>query len=480
MGKKRKFKKSEWNMSAEEQEQLADVLYELEQGGDSSGTVLDMMKIKTPGRTMGVESAVLYDKVKELKESNPDTYGTSDDGSISYSDFASGKVPKEKSTLVPPSKKKESTEAKPSDNYGVFIKMSPLTNIFRRISVEDGVTSTPIYLPALHSYKVDLSEISKSDVIETIECLIRHIVLLSHPMAIFTGEEFFEHPVISRLNDFDKKKFKFFYFTPSIEGGEETTYISCYYVKYDSFMKLAEFMKNIPLENLFAVYIMIAKVCSYVSRVFLMEDEEYVDTFKKSSLNQTALFTDLLKNDKMTDMDLDPVDPDTLTSFVDDAFGIRNDMFDWLDNNVADYEDLLDDEEDDDDEDEEEAGLEGEDLMKNALKEDDYKEPSGFSSVEQFFEENPDKLKELDEASGNGSDEAEDEESSEEEEDSDEKKRLQAANERYAQITEKYQNSCEEKVTNESNDGNDGKRRDIEKVDATSETGDIIVKKHHR
>ena len=471
MGKNKKKLKntSTWNMSLEDQERLADMLYDLERGKDTGGSVLDMMNIKTPSRTMGVESDVLLEKTRELLANNPDSYGnvTEDDG-INYTDYVNGNASKPNGrevTLATVKKEKGREETvtvkNDSKRNGVYVNLSNISNIFRRLSIEDGVTSTPIYLPALHNFKVDLSDMPKDDVIETIDLLINHIVLLSHPMAIITDEEYAEIGLISKIKNYDTNKFRFFFFTPSVEEEEEeTTYVSCYYVDYASFIKLAEFMKEIPLENLFAVYIMIARVCSSVSRVFLMEDSTYVKVFEQSSYNQKEQFLSLLANDEGTELSEEDVADEIIFSRVRDAFGTRNDMFDWLDDNVEDEKygsDIFDDEDDDDGEEE----LEGESLMKHAIKEDDKVEETGPSSIEKFFDENPEKLAELDEISGYASNSNE---------------ALVKAEERYHQVQQKVSQGNDTPVTPVVTK--------IDKIDPSEDKnnteGDMIVPVRHK
>lgn len=493
MGKKNKnkIKSSNWEVSSVDQEELADKLYEMERGNGGSVIGLLSPKDRMDG---GFEDDFIYGKALEVLQNNPDAYGdynnfpeekeytealmeaqsTSNEGVLSLTN---------KPTTVPPAKMRQvgsntmprnvtPTSPVKDERVGVRVIVDEFTKQFRRIKIDDGITSTPIYLPAFSNFIVDLSAFTKSDISDTINMLINHITLLSHPFAVFKMDDFSSTDSLVNTVRYNKSKFKFFVFPVIDTDGSQEDYVACYYIDLDSFRDLNEYMSNVPLENLFAVYIMSAKICSSTSRVFMIEDGEYIKVFESSPYNKQKEFLKFFENDKDT---IIQEGGDTVIA-LSNAFEARNIMFDWIDDNVGDFEEDNDEDEEETEEDYEEESpqLEGEALMQNAVTHDDYVETDEKSPIEEFFDKNPEKLEELDKISNNNN---------EEELEMDE--RYQEANKRYEDLKKNIQNKNEsdssvpdeKKVPEESVEPVPA----VKPVKATeSESGDIIIDKVYK
>ena len=278
MGKKKKIKNNNWNLSPEQQENFAEELYRKEVNGitqeKEGDTEIPILSDINNFIRKGAVTNVTLNK----KEETPTTHLNKE--ILTIHDFDKEIVKEFK-----PTTEVNEQPAIDESNYRKITWVTKGLSDIYRIVLNDGVSPTSFSLEAgLQQDLLDM-EIDDDTTCEYWSKLLTYIISLKHPTAMFKkdeinkGNEFDFSNVIS----FDSDKFMFV---------DTENYLLAYRLDEQSFDDLEKLFEVCEYDNreLLKIGVSLAYVCSAIMQAFFIEDEWYLAEFYESLFNQKELF----------------------------------------------------------------------------------------------------------------------------------------------------------------------------------------------
>ena len=169
--------------------------------------------------------------------------------------------------------------------------------------VNDGIVSSVLSMPVIAAQEINESYASSLDsdfIYEKIALLMKYIITLKHPTAVFDVDEFYGNNSeykFDRVKSYDKSKFKFFY---------HDSWVYCYVVDAESIDEVNDVLEksiaNKDLMNYLRFFAALSYACGSLNGAFFVEDEEFISRYYKSSHNHKEDFVKLFASDEETVM----------------------------------------------------------------------------------------------------------------------------------------------------------------------------------
>jgi hypothetical protein len=273
----KKKHKGLWDFTAEEQQEAAEQMAQLE---DKKLSIFDLGKgaeapISESGFTKDLESIIYRDI---LGSSNQPIA-----------------IPNAGMSIVADSKPEVQTEVKefiPStaeSTDGIHVDINRRLN---RLTIDDGVSPTTLSIDYINLIEIS-GDYDDSDAAQIISLLYYYIISCKHPFAVISNIEF--ESKFKKYKSFNENKFIFI----AIDGGQ-----CLYYIEEEDVRKLTTLpdIYHMNTESTLQFYTALAYNAGATHNIFFIDDDEYISRYKSylESIRSVDDYIKLMDNDKDT------------------------------------------------------------------------------------------------------------------------------------------------------------------------------------
>ena len=379
MGKKKKKQRDSWDLTAEEQMELADAFYEAEKKGQLLKLNKDgkASKFTENGLEPGIEELIHQRLVASEHKNDENLTNNTNDESETFDESVDDFDNDEESENVESYDEDDSEDDELSDQVTTPVSINTSNQIkFRfiedlnRLIIDDGLAPTSISIDYVHSTAIKDMEYDDDYTGETVSLLYYFILSTKHPYMILTKEEFVN--VFRNVAEYDVRHITL------MEINEK--YVAVYLVDKDTKEVLLDKIPEIYEFNnkeMLQYMITIAVKSGAIHESFFYDQETYIEKFIDYTKSYTNLddLTLLLNNsdtkffddsedistrtyetltEDLTVLDFESLREETVSVF-EDTIDLSNDEnineeIDDLDEENEDFDDLLDSDDDEVDE----------------------------------------------------------------------------------------------------------------------------------
>ena len=332
MGKKKKKQRDSWDLTAEEQMELADAFYEAEKKGqllklDKDGKA---SKFTENGLEPGIEELIHQRLVASEHKNDENLTNNTNDESETFDESVDDFDNDEESENVESYDVDDSEDDELSDQVTTPVSINTSNQIkFRfiedlnRLVIDDGLAPTSISIDYVHSTAIKDMEYDDDYTGETVSLLYYFILSTKHPYMILTKEEFVN--VFRNVDEYDIRHITL------MEINEK--YVAVYLVDKDTKEVLLDKIPEIYEFNnkeMLQYMITIAVKSGAIHESFFYDQETYIEKF----IDYTKSYTNL--DDLMLLLN------NSDTKFFDDSEDISTRTYETLteDLTVLDFESL--------------------------------------------------------------------------------------------------------------------------------------------
>ena len=332
MGKKKKKQRDSWDLTAEEQMELADAFYEAEKKGQLLKLNKDgkASKFTENGLEPGIEELIHQRLVASEHKNDENLTNNTNDESETFDESVDDFDNDEESENVESYDEDDSEDDELSDQVTTPVSINTSNQIkFRfiedlnRLVIDDGLAPTSISIDYVHSTAIKDMEYDDDYTGETVSLLYYFILSTKHPYMILTKEEFVN--VFRNVDEYDIRHITL------MEINEK--YVAVYLVDKDTKEVLLDKIPEIYEFNnkeMLQYMITIAVKSGAIHESFFYDQETYIEKFIDYTKSYTNLddLTLLLNNSD--------------TKFFDDSEDISTRTYETLteDLTVLDFESL--------------------------------------------------------------------------------------------------------------------------------------------
>ena len=379
MGKKKKKQRDSWDLTAEEQMELADAFYEAEKKGQLLKLNKDgkASKFTENGLEPGIEELIHQRLVASEHKNDENLTNNTNDEPEMFDELVDDFDNDEESENVESYDEDDSEDDELSDQVTTPVSINTSNQIkFRfiedlnRLIIDDGLAPTSISIDYVHSTAIKDMEYDDDYTGETVSLLYYFILSTKHPYMILTKEEFVN--VFRNVAEYDVRHITL------MEINEK--YVAVYLVDKDTKEVLLDKIPEIYEFNnkeMLQYMITIAVKSGAIHESFFYDQETYIEKFIDYTKSYTNLddLTLLLNNsdtkffddsedistrtyetltEDLTVLDFESLREETVSVF-EDTIDLSNDEnineeIDDLDEENEDFDDLLDSDDDEVDE----------------------------------------------------------------------------------------------------------------------------------